>query len=922
MLKHKFNKFFALASTMAMVAGSVSVYAQEPVEEILVTSSFRNSVLSAIDAKRNADVVVEAISADDLGVLPDVSIADALSRLPGVSLVRAGGQAGMVNIRGMGGEYVHSTLNGREQTATSGSRKIEFDQYPSELISEAAVYKSPKASLIEGGVAGTVELRTANPLNNDKDNAFHINARGSYNDRADSVVGADEYGYRLSTSWQGKFADDTIGVALGYSRLFQPYVNTQFVGLSYTGQDDLNGDGANEYLSEGFEMQQKGGDETRDGFMGTLVWQPSDAFTLKGDVFYSEFESEAFARGFRVKTLNDGIVTNPVIQAGGAVTGGTITRDPANDYFTVQTTNDDESRNRDVLSTGLNATWQEGPWTVSADISRSEANGDFINGVSWGILFNDINSASPTPDQNISVDYLLNGLNVPQVSFSNPENYLNLDKMGLSKVGVYPFKNKDVLTAYKTDVKFEFDNPAFISSVEFGARYSERHFSAERGVFEYGNDFGLNPADQPALALTPDDVEVIHFSNKFANFPSFLAIDLDKVLARNGIQANPVKNWNNNWTMIQTGDVYEDVLAAYVQANLETSLFDRPLTGNLGVRMVETDQSSNGYLELQGAERGNGPGIADDNGLVSYDYQPVEAGKKFTDWLPSLNLNYHLTDNDQLRFAAAKVMARAPLDKLKSGGGSWVDGGRFNVWGNTSPLLDPFYATQADLSYEHYFSETHGALVIALFYKDVESYVENITYSNFDFAAAGIFVPTDPNTNQPFLNGEYQTARNNTDGGYIRGVELGFTQTLDFLPGAFSGLGFTTSYSYTESSISKTNTNAGFARDVGFPGLSRSVFNGTLFYDYQGFSTRVSVRYKEAFVGEEMMAENPMDVYYGDETVVDYQASYTFDSGINLVFQINNVTDEPTTTYFGSEAQTGTLQYYGRQMFLGVNYSF
>lgn len=142
------------------------------------------------------------------------------------------------------------------------------------------MYKSPKASLIEGGVAGTVELQTVSPLQSDKDHSFLVNARGMYNDRASEVYGADEYGHRLSMSYQGKFFDDTLGVALGYARLKQPSVATQFIGLAYNDSKEVDGlandtNGpidapANEYISEGFELQHLGGVEIRNGYMGAI----------------------------------------------------------------------------------------------------------------------------------------------------------------------------------------------------------------------------------------------------------------------------------------------------------------------------------------------------------------------------------------------------------------------------------------------------------------------------------------------------------------------------------------------------------------------------------------------------------------------------------------------------------------------------
>ena len=239
MQKFKPSLITAALVTSGLVFASQPLYAQEapqPDVEVPVEGD-----IQSLNQKRFGDTVSEQLSADDLGGLPDVSMADALTRLPGISAVRTGGQAAEINIRGLSGGFVFSTLNGREQVSTSGTRSIEFDQYPSELINSAAVYKSPKASLIEGGVAGTVELRTASPLSNDQDHTFNVNVRGMFNDRADEVPDGEEFGHRLSFSYQGKFMDDTLGVALSYARLYQPSTAVQFIGLAYNDRVDADG---------------------------------------------------------------------------------------------------------------------------------------------------------------------------------------------------------------------------------------------------------------------------------------------------------------------------------------------------------------------------------------------------------------------------------------------------------------------------------------------------------------------------------------------------------------------------------------------------------------------------------------------------------------------------------------------------------
>ena len=145
--------------------------------EVIEVRGFRRSLIESLNTKRYSDTVVEAVSADDMGALPDVSIADAIARLPGVTAVRSGGQSSELNIRGMSGGFVFATLNGREVVTDEGGHSVQFDQYPSELINQVQVYKSQKASLVEGGVAGSIELQTANALENEKEHSFSFQTK-------------------------------------------------------------------------------------------------------------------------------------------------------------------------------------------------------------------------------------------------------------------------------------------------------------------------------------------------------------------------------------------------------------------------------------------------------------------------------------------------------------------------------------------------------------------------------------------------------------------------------------------------------------------------------------------------------------------------------------------------------------------------
>ncbi|MGB0215547.1 MAG: TonB-dependent receptor [Alteromonas oceani] len=984
---------------------------QEEAIERIEVRGFSSSLIQSLNQKRFGDTVSEQLSADDLGGLPDVSMADALTRLPGISAVRTGGQAAEINIRGLSGDFVFSTLNGREQVSTSGSRSIEFDQYPSELINSAAVYKSPKASLIEGGVAGTVELQTASALAKDDKHTFNANVRGMFNDRANEVADAEEFGHRLSFSYQGKFLDDTLGVSLGYARLYQPSVSTQFIGFAYNAEvdvDGLAGDEENynpnsdvpredqclecELISEGFEMQHKGGEETRNGYVAAIEWAPLDNFTLKADAFVSKFDSEAFARGFRVKLggVNTEIY-NPVV-VNNSVVGGTFVRSDSSETR-IELVNDDNQDFDKVESYGINADWQiTDNFAAQFDIALSKANSNFRNGLLWSLVGDDATAASPRFDENIQISYLLNGMDLPDLQFNQADAFNDLDRVMVSKYGIYPYVNSDELDAYRADFQYFIDTD-FISSIEFGGRYSDRTYSNDRSVFEYGNDQAFS-SSQPPLRLTDDLAEVVNWQGDFAYFPNYLSIDLGKALQAwfpSGIP-QPAQTWgagdpgvingpddatvSTAWSVLESGDVFETVSAAYLMANIDTEIGGLPITGSIGVRYVKSKQSSTtlqrATMFVEDPETGQdvevsdptagAQNIVDELGYINNFYRPAILTYEYTDVLPSINLNFQLTDNSQLRVAAARVMGRAPINRFAANASTNVelisatqnrDSGeitlsnqqaRISGSSNNSPYLDPFYATQYDISYEHYFDDSDGAIVVAGFYKNIESFIENIAIEPYDFEGNGFVVPdsvTVPvfyeadypgqapepvvdNTGAPVTvtvpttDGRYETAINNARGGYIRGIELAYTQIYSDLPGMWSGLGVNASYSYTESEIQRTVGNGVYASQL--PGLSENVATMTLFWEYEGFETRVSGRYRDAFVSKQV-AVNDQTVNFDSELVVDYQASYEINDNISVLFQINNLTDEPTKSYFTSPEQTGTIQFFGTQYFLGMTYS-
>ncbi|WP_016954071.1 TonB-dependent receptor [Catenovulum agarivorans] len=1021
--------------------------------EVIQVTGMRRSLIESVNIKRFSDTMVDAVTADDLGSLPDLSISDALSRLAGVTAIRNGGQASELNIRGLSGQYVFATLNGREQVSTAGGRSVEFSQFPSELITTAKVHKSQKASLIEGGVAGTVDLETANPLSLTDDTKMNFNLQLTGNSRSGDHPDAESVGHRLSFSYQTKFLDDTLGLAVGAARLFQPRVSTQFVGYGYsydqvrydglqglsncgspTSDPDWRENGCFAY-SGGFEMMSRGGEDERNGFMTALVWQPTDDFSIKADAFYSTFESQAWDRGLQVQGLG-GInstnhlrtieMENPTVvgndEIGYSIIGGTYYSslntpfasydDPANpckatsdgkiqapcvDNLSNSGVNplhitnmaDDATTKSDTLTLGLNATWVIDNLTISADWSHSKASEDSFDRTVSLIMFEDSAVATPKVETDLVLDYHMNGLKVPTVNITNKAgetvDFTDTNKMMVSSYSQFPRYEENQADALRLDLKYELEND-YIRSLEAGVRVSERKHLLERGVWSYGgpghfeNGQHLNKRSwddmrqgnyivfeggqevmrfQP-YQLSADEVKVVNLGGEFSSLPSFIAIDNEAIADKwlvdsqgNPLDRSAVDVWAADWTITNDREIKEEVKSAYVMANIDTTVFDLPLTGNIGIRYVDTAQTAIGVSSAPTSRRiktdengepiiasdgqvametiDTGDAITDDVGRTESTHLHREITHEFDNWLPSLNLNLSLTDNDNLKFAIAKVIARPDMAQMAVSGNFNYEYNRgrdgkdvVHMDMSTSPYLEPFQATQWDIAYEHYFTETDGTFFVAYFNKEIQSFTDTVTIFDFPFADAGIDLPTFSDSGRPVEPGDLTVTVNNDTGGYIRGYEIGYTQTFDFLPEPFNGLGFSGSYSHTESEIT-TVVNIGNGQgDLETPieGLSPSIYSFTLFYNYDNkFETHLNAKYRESYLGRQVAVGSDQSAFFAEETIIDYQAKYNINDNMSVIFSINNLTDEANRSYFGDESKTGTIQYFGRNYFFGFNYS-
>ncbi len=279
----------ALASATLMIATGVQAQtAPQPAAEgeenaehldSVVVTGIRRGIERAIDTKKNATSIVEAVSAEDIGKLPDISIAESIGRLPGIAAQRVAGRAQVISVRGLSPDFSTSLLNGRELVSTGDNRSVEFDQYPSELLGGVTVYKTPDAGLIGQGLSGTIDMQTVRPLNF-QDRVIAVSARGQYNSLG-SASNQDALGNRFNASYIDQFADRTVGLSLGYSHSDTPIHENQ-VGLyepwQQLGDNWRPGVPAGTFYSDGIKALRRTGYIKRDGVMGTLEFRPGGAW--------------------------------------------------------------------------------------------------------------------------------------------------------------------------------------------------------------------------------------------------------------------------------------------------------------------------------------------------------------------------------------------------------------------------------------------------------------------------------------------------------------------------------------------------------------------------------------------------------------------------------------------------------------------
>ncbi|TDK61987.1 TonB-dependent receptor [Sapientia aquatica] len=881
---------------MAYAQQADTAVTQDGATNTVFVTGIRKGIEDAISIKKNSSSIVEAISAEDIGKLPDQSIAESIARLPGVAAQRVAGRAQALSVRGLSPDFATTLMNGREQVSTGDNRSVEFDQYPSELMSGVVIYKTPDAGLVGQGLSGTIDMQTVSPLNFPA-RTISMNVRGEKNSLG-SIANTKATGNRASVSYIDQFADRTVGIALGFAHLETPRLDNE-VGLYEPWQiQSQPGVPTGAYYMDGIKSLATSGTIKRDGFLGVLEFKPSKNWTSKLDVFASKFSDVETANQFEFNLGNynggntPGLNWNSItVNSNNTVTGGVA----SGIYPLVRGEYNDCQDS--IHSAGWANTFKFEHVKVLADLNYSAAKRDET--------YQEINTQLLTPGGTAVLDTMtVNWATGGFPTLSGLQNYSNASQLNLrntiygSGYGRKPHV-EDKLSGGKLVATFDAPEliQGFVSDIDVGVNYTGRT-KKKRQPEASENLLTTNAVISPDLLYAPVN---LGFAGS-GTIPSFNVP---------GVIAKYYQPWNPSpidpGAVQRAWDVKEDVVTTFVKANLDSTVGSVPMKGNVGVQIVNTDQSSSSVYSVGG----------------SSTLTPVDVGAKYTDVLPSMNLAFDMGNDDTIRVGLAKQLARARVDDMRASYSFSIDNvTRLPSANGGNPKLDPWKANALDVSYEKYFGKK-AYVAVAGYYKKLTSYIYSQT-KPYDFSAETA-TATSPSGLTAVSNIGGYTSMYNGQGGSIQGAELSASLPLSMLTPVLDGFGVQASTTITNSSITIPSATFAVGTNIPLPGMSKNVSNLTAYYEKNGFEARISDRRRSDFIGEIGNFAGDRNLrYVVGENVVDAQIGYAFETGtykgLSVLFQVNNLNNSAYQTYQNSKDRVLEYEKFGRSFLFGLTY--
>lgn len=887
----------------------------------------RGSLISAQAIKQSTRQVVDAIVAEDIGKFPDNNVVEALQRVTGVQTTgRGGGEVASVTIRGLGD--ASTTINGR-QMFTAAGRSVALADIPATLLSEVTVYKTRSADLVEGGIAGQIDVRTHRPFDFDGAKAS-LAARGIYathTEKTDPNLSAlfsnrwntdlGEFGALLNVSYaKTHYRDENI-----WNGSLDPYYAD-----SHERVPEFDSDGSR-IVDRGTELSNAAGATVdvegsdrpyvllRDAMGGwnrfgvrerpaanlALQWRPND---------WSEYTFEAFYNGYRNTDSNSllfAFVNNPAQYQDPVLYPGTnVVKENyvSNPYIFSST----------QARTGKTDTFHYalgGKWEFS---DRFKVNSELVYQTSKYEWFNQIQDIGSVRYR-LATDFNRNGSGTASLTFPDNPATADIDESDLTQpqgwnlawyYDQHGVDKGDALT-WQTDATYLFDG-GFFENLKFGMRLDRRTATAQAG--DRSAECAAVPscqaqsaaADNPGLYRTTPDA----FFDGEASFPrhwliadhDYLLSNPDKMRALYGFASGMPP-----YDPARYFDIDERTYAAYLQTDFSQDLPLGTLDGQVGVRVVRTDTEM-GY-----------------NTLVT-DWQTSHLSKSRTDVLPSAVARWHPTDKFTLRLAYGQTIGRPAFGQLNPAMVLTPPSSTAATFGYASsgnPNLQPVEAKTLDLALEYYFNESNSIYGV-LFRRDVDGFI---------FSADRSIQVTDRSA---ALNGNYVlTSPQNAGSGRLQGVELGFQYFLaDDVPDWLQGFGIQGNTTW----IDAESKDPVYAEDdstqlLGYRtnpvvGVSKWSYSVVLMYERGKFSSRLSYVDRDKFLtGYNYCCSMPTQVWSRGEASMDFQLSYQATKRLMLTFDATNITGEKYYDYYGDQNlyNIGT-SLFSRTYAVGLRYQF
>ncbi|MCE9678504.1 TonB-dependent receptor [Shewanella sp. AS1] len=888
--------------------------------EVIQVSGIRGSLTQAISLKKENVQIVDSIIAEDIGKFPDNNVVEALQRVSGVQTTgRGGGEVSGVTIRGLGD--VSTTVNGR-QIFTSIGRSVALADIPASLLNSVDVYKTRSANLIEGGIAGQIDIKTNRPFNFQGDKVV-VAARGIYMDSSDKVdpnvsilasnrweTGLGDFGALFNASYaKSNYRDQNIWI--GSSDPYRADDFTRIPASAVTPGEELstkpgstiNVNGVDtEYvmLRDAMGFTDFTGERERPAMNLSLQWAPTDN---------SEYLFEAFYNGYRDQNFNSLLFSfvngNNHFRAPEFYEGTNVIKKTYINDAALFTSGDGGTGKTDSFVYALG-----GKWEIGDDLIL---NSEVVYQTStYERSFVAIQTTSSR--DRLAVDFNHNGSGNPAFSYlddpSTPYDEGSLTDVNAYTMGtMFDNSGKDTGDAITWTLDGDYALYAgMFETVDFGVRYNKRTAKSQSKDQSSGacsnNGAACVLADIDGLAYTTEsgfyDNNAYVPNNWLSTDGNWMINNIKYLRGLYGLDLN-----GGDYLDERTFDITEQTIAAYLQTNYATELFGLTLDGQIGVRVVnsKTDLSFN---ELAASR--------------------VEQTTEDTNVLPSFMARYYLTDDLLLRFAYGKTISLPNFGDLNPtmsltppNPGTNQD---FGYASSGNPNLKPVESQNFDLSLEWYFAES-SSLYGVLFRRDVDGFV----YS----ANRNIEITNNPN---PDYNAKYVlTQPLNAGKGTLQGLELGFTWFPDDLPEWLQGIGLQTSYTYidgdTKDPIYSELPDGSAGPLVGYEtnpliGVSENSYSVVLAYEKEDYSARLSYVYRDEFLtGYNFCCSMPTGTYSDSEANMDFQFSWNVTPDWVLTFDATNLTgEEYHSAYTDFNLYNSGSTIISRTFALGTRYAF